>query len=52
MMNSIKTILTLPLRHKRPKVVMENHTHTPAVHGKSFHNFFCTRFIIFAMVDI
>ena len=25
------------LRHTWPKIVMENHTHTPAVHGKSFH---------------
>ena len=25
------------LRHVWPKIVMENHTHTPAVHGKSFH---------------
>ena len=30
----LKTILTHPLKHTWPKVVMENHTHTPAVHGK------------------
>jgi hypothetical protein len=24
-----------PLRHVWPEVVMENHAHTPAVHGKS-----------------
>ena len=33
----LKTILTHPLRHTWPKIVMGNHTHTPAVHGKSFH---------------
>ena len=26
-----------PLRHTWPKIGMENHTHTPAVHGKLFH---------------
>ena len=34
---SLKTILTHPLRHTWPEVVMGNHTHTSAVHGKSFH---------------
>ena len=33
----LKTILTHPLRHPWPEVVMGNHTHTSAVHGKSFH---------------
>ena len=31
----LKIIPTRPLRHVWPEVVMENHTHTPAVHGKS-----------------
>ena len=30
-----KIILTPPLRHVWPEVVMENHTHTPVAHGKS-----------------
>ena len=30
-----KLIPTRPLRHVWPKIVMENHTHTPAVNGKS-----------------
>ena len=34
----LKIIPTRPLRHVWPEVVMENHTHTPAVHGKS-HSF-------------
>ena len=33
----LKTILTHPQRHPWPEVVMGNHTHTSAVHGKSFH---------------
>jgi hypothetical protein len=36
-MSAKKTILTHTLRHTWPKIVMENHTLTPAVHGKSFH---------------
>jgi hypothetical protein len=31
----LKIIPTRPLRHVWPEVVIENHTHTPAVHGKS-----------------
>jgi hypothetical protein len=31
----LKIIPTRLLRHMWPDVVMENHTHTPAVHGKS-----------------
>ena len=31
----LKNISTRPLRHMWPKVVMENHTSTPAAHGKS-----------------
>ena len=31
----LKIIPTRPLRHVWPEVVMENHTHTLAVHGKS-----------------
>ena len=31
----LKIIPTCLLRHVWPEVVMENHTHTPAVHGKS-----------------
>ena len=33
----LKTILTHPLRHTWPKIVMGNHTNTSAAHGKSFH---------------
>ena len=33
-------------RHTWPEVVMGNHTHTSAVHGKSFHNGLTKRSII------
>ena len=35
--NDLKNILTHLLRHTWPEVVMDNHIHTSAVHGKSFH---------------
>ena len=48
----LKNILTHPLRHTWPEVVMGNHTHTSAVHGKSFHNGLTKRSIIFIFVLI
>ena len=45
----LKNILTHPLRHTWPEVVMGNHTHTSAVHGKSFHNGLTKRSIIFIL---
>ena len=36
----LKTIPTHPLRHTWPEVVMENHTRSSAVHGKSHTNSF------------
>ena len=46
----LKTILTHPLRHTWPEVVMGNHTHTSAVHGKSFHKGLTKRSITFVSV--
>jgi hypothetical protein len=40
-------LLANPLRHTLPKVVMGNHTHMSAVHGKSFHNDLTKRSITF-----
>ena len=41
----LKIIPTRPLRHVWPEVVMENHTHTPVVHGKSHTSPLYTSFL-------